>query len=83
MNGALGQTRTGTHRSARILSPLCLPFHHEGMLYLLFDLKTKYNFINKLLFNLSKDTLRIFVMMGNIIPQQKLFSIYSECHNLL
>ena len=29
-NGALGQTRTGTPKRARILSPLCLPFHHEA-----------------------------------------------------
>ena len=29
--GALGQTRTGTPLRARILSPLCLPFHHEGI----------------------------------------------------
>ena len=28
--GALGQTRTVTPLRARILSPLCLPFHHEG-----------------------------------------------------
>ena len=30
MNGALGQTRTGTPQAARILSPLCLPISPRG-----------------------------------------------------
>ena len=29
-NGALGQTRTGTPKRARILSPLCLPISPRG-----------------------------------------------------
>ena len=29
-NGALGQTRTGTPKKARILSPLCLPISPRG-----------------------------------------------------
>ncbi len=30
LNGALGQTRTGTPKKARILSPLCLPISPRG-----------------------------------------------------
>ena len=32
ISGALGQTRTGTPKRARILSPLCLPISPRGLL---------------------------------------------------
>ena len=38
-NGALGQTRTGTPKKARILSPLCLPISPRGH----FDLSCLYS----------------------------------------
>ena len=37
-NGALGQTRTGTPKRARILSPLCLPISPRGLLSISVDL---------------------------------------------
>ena len=33
LNGALGQTRTGTPKRARILSPLCLPISPRGHVF--------------------------------------------------